>query len=484
MKDNEIAEIWRENPIEAAKYFQTLKEDGKLDRGFWEKILNNFRSQKEWTEVEKAAYPPFVEFINKKDYYAAGLMAKTVLQDSPANFDSMIESSVLKTIEEGRRNKTTRLKEVFTFLNSFNYTKQVNKIEEESSYLEEEGASRLIDRVATDIWRELDGSAKPFFEKYIEEETEALIVPRKGKTFKPGHYKAEALKIYNEVLSEDPLDAMNIAKRFELDEEKVEHARDEYRLQNALTKIEEGRVQELNSEELSRLESEDLSEYDQAHLLEKEIGNILTDTYLWRRNPGKAQRAGNEDIVERIKLQHEGRRNGRPSEREKEEIVKEFLMNKEFYAASQYARAANVDVEEELEDAVVDLLNNSEYKEAFAALDSFDYNEDGENIIENVSFYSSDKDSQRVIDKVASDVWRQLDGSARAFFQMYIDSPNERPEGSFEEGTLAKTYVPGSDTPRKGEFYKHDAFFAYEQALREEDEAQADLIKDRFDLEV
>ena len=258
------------------------------------------------------------------------------------------------------------------------------------------------------------------------------------------------------------------------------------RLEEAIEKLDEGDISELTEEDLELLDQEDvnLHQFDENDSPEKEVGNVLTDRYLWRRNPEKAQNIGNEDILERIRLSREGRRSRRPSKRKRKIIFRDLVRSEDFHAAAKYAETAEIDAEEEIEEAALSLVERGEKKKAFAALDAFDYEKTTSELLEDghTNFYLATSGPEKLIDKVATDIWQDLDGSARAFFQMYIDDTEERPENSFGDETTAEIYHPAHNEKRES-LYREDAFQAYEQVL-EQDEQEAEQILERFDIEI
>ncbi len=389
-------EDWEDNPVGSADQFRQM-ENLKRDKRTLIQRFKNFLGIGEefWTEEEAATYEIFLDLMGEEDYYAAAQMADTVLSDAPLDFENYASEASLNlidgrgTVEEADLDD---LKEAFTILDSFEYLKDVYDLEDNSWYIHKMGLEKLIDRVATDIWRELDGSSQAFFEKYISENTGARIFPESNKRLTHTAYKYTAKNSFQEELDKgDPIEARRIAERFELDEEFIEDAEDAYRLEMAKQSL----------KMISLLESEDRFDTD--------LGNFLTDTYLWRRDPEAAQEAGDESMAE-----------------------------------------------DEVENYVLQLMDDGDFETAFAAMDVFDYDRLRQNIDSDLP-YLNERGPARLIDWTATAIWQDLEGSAKAFYQEYLEKNDPESEDFFEQGSIAQTYLPGENRPRKKGSFREDA---------------------------
>ncbi len=477
------SEEWEKNPFRSAGLYESLQESGELEPGFTERILRKIRGRK-LTDQEKEALEPFLSFLEKEDYHSAGVIADAILDDSPYQVEKGVETLVDQIL--GEEPNMREVKEGFALLDSFNQGKRLSKVEGEYSYIDKDGM-RLIDELATEIWSDLDGTSRAFFEMYVEEESDAVITTEKGEKLALGAYRDTASEAYEEVLKEDPGMALNIVRRFELGQDKVLRAETLQRIEETVAKLKEGEAGELSEADLQLLKKENvnLAQFNAGNRFQEQIGNFLTDRHLWRTNPEQARRAGGEDIAERIEMMQDGRRGSKPGHSEKQDFFEDLMDRGEFHAASIYADTAQLEPEEVLEENIFQLLKDENYREAFAAMDAFDYDKKTSELIEEgrSSFYLVKAGPRRLIDKTATQIWRDLDGSARAFFQMYIDDPEERPEDSFTEETIAAVYHPTTGRKRKDNYHREDAFTAYEQALQT-DQQQAEQILERFGIEL
>jgi hypothetical protein len=481
------SERWRKEPFRTAQIYKSLEEAGRLEPGFWGRILEKFGDRDKLSRVEREALKPFLEFIESGDYHSASAIADAVLEDSPAQVGNALETVLRGKLDRRQGTGKESTKDAFRLLDEFEHGKKIADVGGEFSYTYNEG-ERLIDELASDIWKDLDSSAQAFFEKYIEEESDAVIVTEGGVKRGEKSYIKTAEEAYEEVLEEDPYRAENIVERFELDSEKRRRAQELQKLEEAVEKLEDGEPSELKQEDIELLKQGDidLHRFDgEKNSFNKEIGNFLTDRYLWRSNPDEARNAGNEDIVERLELSRKGRRGGKPSQDEKESVFQDLIRSNDFYAASKYAETAHIEYEEAVEEEALSLLARGEKKKAFAALDAFDHERTTYELLEegHTDFYLVKPGPEKLIDKVATEIWTELEGTSRAFFQMYIDDPEKRPRNSSQRETVADVYHPTRDEPRRN-LHQEDAFNAYEATLEEEDEEQAEDILKRFGIDI
>ncbi len=224
----------------------------------------------------------------------------------------------------------------------------------------------------------------------------------------------------------------------------------------------------------------------------KIIGNILTDRRSWREEPEKAYSTLEEGLFKRTNLMLKGRRGVKPHPRKQEWFFNQFFEDGLYQVSSLYADKADLDINDKVDRRLSNILETAGeqdkeqdkvVKEAFSLLDSFNYSKTVEEFEDKYSTgYFDDRGPDFVIDQVASDVLSGLDGSAKTFFQMYIDSGEERPKESFRNETVAETYEPNIKMPRSRGAYIEDGLEEFERLLDEEEYEQAKYLVGRFDL--
>jgi len=485
LADKDIdSDDWRENPFRTAREFRHLKDSGEFDPGLWARIVARFGSGDSMAEEERDALKPFLEFIEEGDYYSASVISSAVLDESPAKVDNAVETVLNNLLKNNAEIDSREINEAFSLLDSFKQGPEITEDNMGTTYSYSNG-ERVIDNLATSIWQGLDGSAQAFFEMYLEEQSDAVILDEDGEK-KEISYAETALEYYEQVLEEDPYMGESIAERFDLPEEKVRRAKELQHLEELIDSLAEGAVSELTDNDLDLIEEEnvDLDPFDDGNRFNTDIGNFLTDKHLWRRNPEEAQYAGDEEITERIRLSREGRRSAKPSEEETRIIFNDLMRSNDFYAASMYAETADIDPEKQVENTALSLIEVGEKKKAFAALDAFNYEKTTDELLEEnyTDFYLVKPGPSRLIDKLATDIWMDLEGASRAFFQMYINNIEDKKIGTSQD-TVAKVYHPLSQKPRGEDAYLEDVFNTYESTINESEE-KADEILDRFNADL
>jgi|GEM_PF-2855428 len=229
---------------------------------------------------------------------------------------------------------------------------------------------------------------------------------------------------------------------------------------------------------------------DRDHAVEKWIGNILTDRKWWREKPETAYNTTDEDFKDRLGFLLKRQRGLKPFEEQREEFFHSFFDKGDYYVSGLYSDKAGISTDSHVDERLYHLLEKAErkgddkpVKEAFMLLDSFNY---GRTVDEFNEIYETDYLSENgpelVIDQVASDVLSRLDGSAKAFFQMYIAPREYRPQESFRNETVAETYNGRGYLPRKKSAYIEDGLEEFEKLFAEEDLEQAKKVVSRFDL--
>lgn len=485
MADKDIdSDDWREDPFRTARQFRHLKDSGDFDPGLWERIVERFGSRDSMAEEERDALKPFLEFIEEGDYHSASVISSAVLDESSARVDNAVETVLNNLLKNNTEIGRREINEAFALLDSFKQGSEITGDDRDIAYDYSSG-DRVIDNLATSIWHGLDGSAQAFFEMYLEEQSDAVILDKEGEK-KEISYTETALDAYEQVLEEDPYMGESIAERFELPEEKVRRAKELQHLEEVIDSLAEGAVSELTDDDLDLIEQEnvDLDQFNDGNRFNTDIGNFLTDKYLWRRDPEKAQHSGDEEITERIRLSREGRRSTKPSEEETRIIFNDLMRSNDFYAASMYAETAGIDPEKQVENTALSLIEVGEKKKAFAALDAFNYEKTTDELLEEnyTDFYLVKPGPSRLIDKLATDIWMDLEGASRAFFQMYINNVEDKKTG-LPQDTVAKVYQPLSQKPRGEDAYLQDVFNAYESIIHE-NEDYAEEILDRFNADL
>jgi len=221
---------------------------------------------------------------------------------------------------------------------------------------------------------------------------------------------------------------------------------------------------------------------------EKLIGNILTDYKWWSERPEKAYSTLDEGFLDRASLMLKGRRGVKPRPKKREWFFDRFFDRGIYQVASLYADKADLNVDQKVDEKLYNLLESEDrdeedLKEAFTMLDSFNY---GRTVDEFHQLYRTDYLDENgpdlVIDQIATDILSDLDGSSKAFFQMYIAPRKERPKNSFSKDTVAETYPEKGFMPRKKDAYIEDGLQEFERRIEDRDLEQAKHIVSRFDL--